>query len=273
MSPRTTETYIHWIRQLILFHYKRHHLEMAEPEIAAFLNWLANVRGISANSQNVAHCAVLFLFRHVLRKEIGFVDGVVWGQRPQRLPTVFSRDEVRRILSNLSGVEWLMASILYGSGLRLTECLELRVKDLDIGRRQITVRNGKGAVDRVTPLPEALVSALHTHLVSVRRLHESDLARGGGRVEMPDALARKSPKAARSWAWQWVFPNERPSRDPVTGELRRHRLYESILQRAVKQAMRRADVSRHGSCHSLCHSFATHLLEAGYAIRTVQELL
>jgi integron integrase len=272
-SPRTIESYVYWIRQYILFHHKRHPAEMAEDEIGRFLSALANERRLSASSQNVALCAILFLYRHVLNLEVQFINGVIWAQRPARMPAVFTRDECQRILSKMSGVEWLMASVLYGSGLRISECLELRVKDVDFEQRQLSVRNGKGAKDRVAPLPDRLVDPLKGHLAWVRKLHTADLARGGGRVDLPDALSRKYPVAASVWAWQWVFPNERPTMDPATGELRRHRLYDTVLQRAVKQAMRDAGVARHGSAHTFRHSFATHLLEAGYDIRTVQELL
>jgi integron integrase len=272
-SPRTVDSYVYWIRQYILFHNKRHPTDMGEPEIAAFLSALANTRRLSATTQNVALCSVLFLYRHVLRRDVGLVNGVVWAKRPERLPAVFTRDECRRVLANLSGVEWLMASLLYGSGLRISECLELRVKDLDFERRQITVHDGKGAKDRVTTLPARLVVPLKEHLVWVQRMYRADLARGGGRVDLPDALGRKYPNAGRSWAWQWVFPNERTTRDPRTGELRRHRLYASLLQKAVKRAIHDAGITRHASAHTFRHSFATHLIEAGYDIRTVQELL
>ena len=272
-SHRTTKSYVYWIRQFILFHEKRHPAEMAEPEIGSFLNSLANERSLSATTQNVALCAILFLYRHVIGREIEFIEGVVWAERPRRLPTVLTRDECRRVLAEMSGVEHLMASLLYGSGLRISECLELRVKDIDLSRRQVTVRNGKGAKDRVTTLPGSIVDALRDHLNWVRRIHAADLARGGGRVDLPDALVRKYPHASRSVAWQWVFPNQRASWDPSTRELRRYRLYESILQRAVKIALKKAGIERHASAHTFRHSFATHLIESGYDIRTVQELL
>lgn len=272
-SPRTVTTYVHWIRHFILFHHKRHPADMAEPEVALFLSSLASDRNVSANSQNVALCAILFLYRQVLFKDIGFIDGVVWARRPKRLPVVFTRDEVARILDRLVGVERLMAALLYGSGLRVSECLELRVKDIDLSRGVATVVDGKGAKSRVTPIPVRLLEPLRAHLAWVRRLHDADLALGGGRVSLPDALERKYPKAARSFGWQWAFPNERASRDPRTGERCRHRLYATVIQRAVRQAIRDAGVNRHGSCHALRHSFATHLLESGSDIRTVQELL
>ena len=272
-SPRTTKSYVYWIRQFILFHQKRHPAEMAEPEIGAFLNSLANERSLSATTQNVALCAILFLYRHVIGREVEFIEGVVWAERPRRLPTVLTRDECRRVLAEMSGVEHLMASLLYGAGLRISECLELRVKDIDISRRQITVRNGKGAKDRVTTLPGSIVDELREHLNWVRRIHAADLLRGGGRVDLPDALVRKYPYACRSVGWQWVFPNERAYRNPSTGELRRYRLYQSVLQRAVKLAMKKAGIERHASAHTFRHSFATHLIESGYDIRTVQELL
>ena len=272
-SHRTTQSYVYWIRKFILFHDKRHPAEMGEPEIGAFLSGLANERALAATTQNVALCALLFLYRNVLGREVDFIEGVVWAERPRRLPTVLTREECRRVLAEMTGVELLMASLLYGSGLRISECLELRIKDFDIARRQITVRNGKGAKDRITTLPGSIVGALREHLNWVRRLHAADLLRGGGRVDLPDALERKYPHAGRSIGWQWAFPNERASWDRATGELRRHRLYESILQRAVKLAMKKAGIERHASAHTFRHSFATHLIESGYDIRTVQELL
>jgi integron integrase len=272
-SPRTEETYIHWIKRFIFFHNKRHPGEMAEAEIARFLSNLATESHVSASTQNQALNAVLFLYRQVLRKDIGYVNGVVRANRPKRLPTVLTRQEVRSIFGNLDGVEWIMAMLLYGAGLRLMECLQLRVKDVDFSSNEIRVRSGKGDKDRVTMLPDAIKEPLLTHLHGVKRQHEEDLQKGLGRVALPGALERKYPNAGKEWGWQWIFPATSHYTDRITGEKRRHHLHESVLQKAVKQAVRKAGLPKPASPHSLRHSFATHLLEDGYDIRTVQELL
>jgi integron integrase len=272
-SPRTEETYVHWIKRFIFFHNKRHPAEMAEPEIARFLSNLATESHVSASTQNQALNAVLFLYRQVLRKDIGYVNGVVRATRPKRLPTVLTRQEVRSIFANLDGSEWIMAMLLYGAGLRLMECLRLRVKDVDFSSNEILVRSGKGDKDRVTMLPGAVKEPLLTHLEGVRRQHEGDVQKGLGRVALPDALERKYPNAGKEWGWQWIFPATSHYTDRITGEKRRHHLHESVLQKAVKQAVRNAGLRKAASPHSLRHSFATHLLEDGYDIRTVQELL
>lgn len=273
LSPRSEATYKSYIKQFIAWSGMRHPLELHERDVRDFLSWLATDRKVSSNTQNSALCALIFLYRHVLERPLGDVSGILWAQRRPRLPAVFSRDEVAAVLARLEGVPWLMASLLYGSGLRLSECLELRVKDLDFDRGQVVVRAGKGGKDRVTTLPDALGAPLRAHLGRVRTWHERDLARGGGRADLPDALARKYPNAPFSLAWQWAFPNPQPVVDRKTGELRRHRLYDTYLQRAVKRAMHEAGVEKHGSCHTLRHSFATHLLEDGYDIRTIQQLM
>lgn len=272
-SLRTEEAYVSWIKRFIFFHEKRHPLEMGEKEITHFLSALAVERHVSASTQNQALCALLFLYRHVLDQQVDWLDEVVRARRPQRLPVVLSRHEVRALLSALGGVHWLMASLLYGAGLHLLECLRLRVKDLDFAKHQIVVRAGKGDKDRVTVLPVAVVGHLTTHLAGVRTLHHQDLAQGFGRVYLPDALHRKYPNADREWSWQWVFPASQLSIDPRSGIQRRHHLHESVLQRAVKEGTRKAGLSLRVSCHTLRHSFATHLLEDGYDIRTIQELL
>ncbi len=208
-----------------------------------------------------------------MHKEIGEIDGLIWAKKPKRLPTVYSRDEVKAILSNLSGAKWLMVSLLYGSGLRLQECLRLRVKDVDFEYKQLIIRDAKGSKDRVTVLPDRLIIPLKEHLVKVKKLHERDLQAGHGSVEMPDALARKYPNAQCEFAWQWVFPAPNISTDPKTGIRRRHHQGTWTLQRAVRQAIKKARITKHANCHNFRHSFATHLLEDGYDIRTIQELL
>ncbi len=272
-SIRTEKTYLDWIRRYILFHGKRHPAEMGEAEIAAFLSHLAIEGRVAASTQNQALSALLFLYGQVLERKLEYIAGVERVSRPPRLPVVFTRAEARAVLANIKGDYRLMVHLLYGSGLRLLECLRLRVKDVDFGYRQITVREGKGMRERVTLLPERLGRPLQAHLARVKQLHAQDLARGGGAVHLPAALHRKYPKAAREWAWQYVFPAEKVTVDPRSGEKRRHHVGEKNLQNAVKQAIRAAGIAKAASCHTFRHSFATHLLESGYDIRTVQELL
>jgi integron integrase len=272
-SPRTEKAYAGWIRRFILFHGKRHPSEMGEAEISRFLSHLAVARKVSASTQNQALSALLFLYRDVLGRELPWMDGIVRAKRPLRLPVVLTRDEVAALLRGMSGVEHLMASLLYGGGLRLLECCRLRVKDLDLARCEITIREGKGGKDRVTLLPTRLVATLSAHLERVKAQHERDLASGLGSIELPLALDRKYPRAAFEWGWQWVFPATRFYLDQESGRRRRHHLHESVLQRAVREAAIRARLSRPATCHALRHSFATHLLENGYDIRTIQELL
>ena len=272
-SRRTERAYIGWIRRFILFHDKRHPVEMGGTEVTRFLTHLAVDGKVSASTQNQALSALLFLYRDVLGVELAWLDEVVRAKRPVRLPVVLSRDEVRAILAELHGVERIMASLLYGAGLRLLECCRPRVQDVEFARGELTVRSGKGAKDRVAPLPRALVDPLTTHLVGVRELHARDLRAGAGSVELPEALERKYPRAAWEWPWQWVFPATRPYVDVTTGRRRRHHLHESVLQRAVREAALKARLTKRATCHALRHSFATHLLEDGYDIRTIQELL
>ena len=265
-SLRTEQSYVDWIKRFILFHGKRHPAEMGKIEVIAFLTHLAVQRNVAASTQNQALSAILFLYRDVLELELGWVEGFERPNRPARLPVVLTPAEARAVLAQLEGTKWLMASLLYGSGLRLMECLRLRVKDADFGYGQILVRDGKGAKDRVTMLPGALVEPLKAHLAKVRTLHQRDLEAGYGEVYLPHALERKYPRAAREWAWQYVFPSRKLSTDPRSGAIRRHHLDEDVLQRAVKEATRIADVRKPVSCHAFRHSFATHLLEAGYDI-------
>ena len=272
-SPRTERAYHYWVKRYIFFHNVRHPADMAEPEINAFLTHLAVREKVSASTQNQALCALLFLYRHVLGRTIDDLGDLVRARRPKRLPVVLTRGEVQSVLAELEGDKWLIASLLYGSGLRLMECLRLRVKDVDFERREIVVRDGKGAKDRVTMLPETLEKPLREHLRAVRRIHDEDVAEGWGRAPLPQALGRKYPAAGREWPWQWVFPQQRRWRNQRTGEQGRHHVHPTIVQRAVKTAVRRAGIAKPASCHTLRHSFATHLLEAGYDIRTIQELL
>jgi len=272
-SYRTEQAYLSWIKRYILFHDKRHPNEMDIPEIEAFLTHLAVHEHVAASTQNQALQAILFLYREVLGREITAPLHALRAKKPKRLPTILTRREVQALFSHLSSTHLLMAQLLYGSGLRLMECLRLRVKDLDFAYRTITVRDGKGQKDRTTILPQSLIAPLRKHLEQVKRLHEQDLARGYGAVYLPDALARKYPNAQREWGWQWVFPSPRLSVDPRSGLVCRHHMNPTTLQKAVRQAAKRAGINKHVTPHTLRHSFATHLLEAGYDIRTVQELL
>jgi integron integrase len=267
------DSYLGWIRRFILFHGKRHPLELGEQEVTVFLSDLAVNRRVSASTQNQALAAVLFLYEEVLGHELEELADVVRARRPTRLPVVLTRDEVRALLDRLTGANWLMASLLYGSGLRLLECVRLRAKDLDLGRCEILVRDGKGQKDRVTLLPKALVAPIEEQLKRGKADHERDLKHDAGCVELPQALSVKYPNAKREWGWQWVFPASRQYRDPASGDLRRHHQHETVLQKAVRRAATLEGFTKPVTCHTLRHSFATHLLEAGYDIRTIQELL
>jgi integron integrase len=272
-SYRTEKTYVGWIRRYVLFHGTQHPRDMGGREIEKFLTDLAVTRSVSAATQNQALAALLFLYQEVLAIPIPWLENIVRARRPIRLPVVLSRIEVRAILAKLRGDHWLVASLLYGSGLRLMEGLRLRLKDMDLQARQLVVRNGKGAKDRVTMIPESLVNPLNVKLAQVRERHEVALELGYGGVELPFALSRKYPGAHLDIGWQYVFPAPQPSRDPRSGAWRRHHLHEASVQRQVKQAIQSAKILKPSSCHTFRHSFATHLIESGYDIRTVQELL
>lgn len=273
LSLRTEEAYVGWVRRFILVNGKRHPREMGAREVEAFLSGLATRDRVAASTQNQALAALLFLYREVLALELPWMDNIRRAKKPLWLPTVLTREEVAALLAQMSGVTWLMAGLLYGAGLRLMECLRLRVQDVDFVRREITVRQGKGGKDRRTVLPAMVVDALQGQMAEARRLHARDLAAGFGAVWLPHALDRKYVNAAREWAWQYVFPAHVRNIDPHGGVERRHHLDETVLQRAVKAAVRRAGIAKPATCHTLRHSFATHLLEAGSDIRTVQELL
>ena len=272
-SIRTEETYLDWARRFILFHDKRHPKDMGADEVQSFLSYLAVERNVSSSTQNQAKSALLFLYRDVLHIELPWLDEVIAAKMGKRLPVVLTATEMRALLNATSGTMGLVAALLYGTGMRLLEGLRLRVKDVEFTRREIIVREGKGNKDRVTVLPENLIQPLQTHLVKVKALHERDLEAGFGEVYLPNALAVKYPKAARTWGWQFVFPSAVRSIDPRSGIERRHHLYEASVQRAVREAAKIAEIHKPVTPHVLRHSFATHLLQSGYDIRTVQELL
>lgn len=273
MARRSEEVYVGWVRRFILANGKRHPRDLGATDIERFLTGLAVHGRVSASTQNQALSALLFLYKQVLGLELPWLDGMERAKRPQRVPTVLTRAETQALLGELRGVHWLMGSLLYGTGMRLMECVRLRVKDVDFERHEIVVRQGKGAKDRRTMLPLMLVEPLRTQLAEARRVHERDLASGFGRVWLPDALDRKFRGAAADWGWQYVFPASARSIDPRDGVERRHHVDESSLQRAIKRARDRAGIAKPATCHTLRHSFATHLLEAGQDIRTIQELL
>lgn len=272
-SLRTEKTYVDWVKRFIWFHGKRHPKEMGAPEIEAFLSHLAVERSVSASTQNQAKSALLFLYKEVLGMQLPWLDNITQAKVPKRLPTVLTREEVQSALAHLEGTVWLIASLIYGSGMRIMECLRLRVKDVDFARHEILVREGKGFKDRVTMLPVSLVPPLKEHLARVKVLHDEDLVNGFGEVFMPMALDKKYPAAGKSWGWQYVFPSRNLSVDPYSGKNRRHHADEKAIQRGMKKAVLAAGITKLATPHTLRHSFATHLLESGYDIRTVQELL
>jgi integron integrase len=272
-SIRTEQTYSHWIKRYIFFHGKRHPKNLGARDIESFLTHLAVAGKVSASTQNLAKSSLLFLYREVLEIQLPWLENVTQAKAPKRLPVVLTVSEVQAVLSRLTGTHALIASLLYGGGMRLMEAVRLRVKDVDFARHEILVREGKGFKDRVTMLPEAVVAPLKAHMVKVRALHKEDLAQGYGEVYLPFALDKKYPNAGREWGWQYVFPSKNLSVDPRSGKTRRHHVDEKGVQRAVKQAVRDAELTKPATPHTLRHSFATHLLQAGYDIRTVQELL
>lgn len=272
-SPRTERAYVRWVRALIVYHDKMHPKDMEKRHIEAFLTHLAVDRKVSASTQGQALCGILFLFRHVLELELPWLDDVVRAKRPEHLPVVLSQREVAAVLSHLDGTALLCAQLLYGSGLRLLECLRLRVKDIDFEQRAIVVRGGKGNKDRTTLLPDIVAPVLEAHLVWRKERHEQDLGDNVGGVELPDAVERKYPRAATEWPWQWVFPASTIGVDPESGECRRHHRHPTWLQREMRWAVVAAGIGKRASCHTLRHSFATHMLESGADIRTIQQLL
>ncbi|MCC6129059.1 MAG: integron integrase [Acidobacteria bacterium] len=272
-SLRTEEAYLGWVRRYVVFHGKKHPSLMGEPEVEAFLTHLAAREAVAASTQTQALSALLFLYAHVLRKPLTKLGGVVRAKKPERLPVVLTKEETKKVLGRLEGPHRLIGRLLYGTGMRLLECLRLRVKDVDFEMRAITIRDGKGQKDRVTMLPQKLVEELRGHLREVRKVYERDLRDGSAGVYLPDGLERKFPGAGRRWEWQWVFPAGGTSRDPRTGAIRRHHMHETLMQRAMSVAVGQAAIPKKVTCHTLRHSFATHLLMDGYDIRTIQELL
>lgn len=272
-SLRTEQAYLGWIRRFIEANGWRHPRDLGAREVEAFLSLLASRDEVAASTQNQALSALMFLYKVVLGLDLPWLKQVVRAKAPQRLPVVLEVDEVKAVLSRLDGRDWLMASLLYGAGLRLMECLRLRVKDINFARRELVIRDGKGGKDRVTMLPAKLVEPLREQIAKARLWHTADLKAGWGEVFLPNALARKYPEASKEWGWQYVFPADRHSIDPRSGARRRHHVDEQSLQRAVRAAVMASGISKPASCHTLRHSFATHLLDAGYDIRTVQELL
>ncbi len=272
-SRLTEKSYTYWIRFFIRFHKMRHPREMGEDEVGQFLTFLAVKRNVAASTQNQALNAIVFLYRHVLDQPLGLIQNATRAKRPKKIPVVFSHDEIYRILEHMDGKAALITRLLYGAGLRVMECLRLRVKDIDFDRKEISVRNGKGGKDRVTVLPLSLINELQSCIRHTKLIHDCDLTEGYGEVSLPCALQRKYPSAGHELAWQYIFPSAHRSSDPISGKIKRHHIFPDSIQRKIKRAMRMAGIHKHGSCHTFRHSFATHMLEKGYDIRTVQELL
>ena len=271
-SYKTEQAYVYWVRRFVLFHDKRHPKDMEEIEINQFLSYLAVKERVSASTQNQALCAIIFLYKNIIKKEIADLD-ITWAKKPKRLPVVFTEKEAALVLNKLTGQNWIMAMLLYGSGLRLNECLQIRIKDIDLEYREIIVRSGKGDKDRKTILPDCVIEPLKEQFTFVKKLHEKDLRDGFSSVYLPYALDRKYPNAGKELGWKFLFPAHLISTDPVSAIKRRHHLHESVLQKAVKKACRNAGINKPAGCHTFRHSFATRLLENGYDIRTIQELL
>ncbi|MCC6245518.1 MAG: integron integrase [Gemmatimonadaceae bacterium] len=273
-SPRTLQAYAHWVRRFCRYHRGRHPRDLSSLAVRDFLTHLAQHEGVSASTQNQALAALLFLYREVLELPMAASLDHMHAKRPVRLPVVLTRTEVGHVLAQLSGTPQLMAELLYGSGMRVMECCQLRVKDIDLERREVIVREGKGRKDRITVVPQQLVRALDAQLTAVRRQHARDVKAGAGFVVLPNAMRRKlGAQAGREWAWQWIFPATRTYRDAATGEVRRHHLHESVLQRAVTIGARASGVGKRVTCHTFRHSFATHLMESGYDLRIIQQLM
>jgi integron integrase len=272
-SPRTVEAYVHWLRRFVQFHGQANPATFERKQITTFISDLATRKHVSASTQTQALSALVFLYKHVYRRPFDWLEGIERAKKPARAPVVLTRGEIAAVLAQLHGTHWLLASLLYGSGLRLLEACSLRIKDLDLERRCITLRDGKGRKDRHTVLASHLIRPLGDHLARVRELHDRDLAAGAGYVSLPDALSLKFPNAPREWQWQWLFPAARTYRNPSTGHTHRHHIHETSLQKAVRVAAQRARINKRATCHSFRHSFATHLLERGYDIRTIQDLL
>jgi len=272
-SLKTEKAYVQWVKAYVKFHGLKHPEVLDASHVAAFLTHLATKARVASSTQNQALCALVFLYKHVLNKPLGDFEGLVWAKKPKRLPVVLTRDEVKRVLAGMHGTKLLMGRLLYGGGLRQAECHRLRVKDIDFNYRQIQIWESKGARSRITMLPEAVIPTLQRHMNAVYRLHQQELRQGHGQVSLPNALERKYPNAAREWKWQYIFPSVRISEDPVSGEKRRHHMDPSVLRKAVSKSARQAGIQKKVTCHTFRHSFATHLLEDGYDIRTVQELL
>ena len=271
-SKRTEEAYLNWIKRYIKYHHPRRIEELGEKEITDYLKYLAVDENVAASTQNTALCSILFLYRKVLNKKINELE-IKWSKKPKKLPVVFTKEEVKKTLDNLHGREWLICSLLYGGGLRLIECLRLRVQDIDFVKNQIIIRNGKGSKDRTTMLPKKVKSALRAKIEEVKKQHMKDLSKGEGSVYLPYALEKKYPSAGKEFKWQYIFPSDKLSKDPVSGTIRKHHLDESPIQKALRAAIKKAGIIKAGGCHTLRHSFATHLLENGIDIRSIQELL
>jgi integron integrase len=272
-SYRTERSYISWIKRYINFNNKTHPKDLDGKDISKFISHLALKEKVSSNTQNQALCALVFLYKQVFGLDMGEFPEIQWAKKPKKIPVVFSKSEVQTVLKNLNGIHWLMAMLLYGSGLRLNECLQLRVKDIDFEYKQLTVRDGKGDKDRVTILPNKLINPLKDQIEYVKGLFEKDIEKGYDSVYLPFALERKYPNASKELGWRFVFPSDNISRDPRSGKRRRHHLNESVLPKAVRRAIKKSGITKQASSHTFRHSFATHLLEEGYDIRTVQELL